>query len=113
MFNFMRKSNKSDELYERDLLLTLREKHSDFRRKLDDEKIEYMEEWMKDRSAREHIYHSTMEERGVEIAEKSADIKALDAKIEAMKENEALRKQILDGKDLEIDRLVKVIASLK
>lgn len=53
----------------------------------------------------EHEFHSTKEERGIELAK-------IEAKIEAMNNIEPTSVYIIENKDKEIERLVKIINSL-
>lgn len=53
----------------------------------------------------EHEYHSTKEERGIELAK-------IEAKIEAMNNIEPTSVYIIENKDKEIERLVTIINSL-
>lgn len=53
----------------------------------------------------EHEYHSTKEERGIELAK-------IEAKLEAMNNIEPTLVDIIENKDKEIERLVTIINSL-
>lgn len=53
----------------------------------------------------EHEYHSTKEERGIELAK-------IEAKLEAMNSIEPTLVDIIENKDKEIERLVMIINSL-
>ena len=60
---------------------------------------------IRDRAEYEHEFHSTKEERGIELAK-------IEAKIEALNSVEPTLVDIIENKDKEIERLVNIINSL-
>ena len=100
------------ELFDRELELYRREKYQKLNEEIENQKLERLKEVAKLEIAchrqlaeYEHEFHSTKEERGIELAK-------LEAKIEYLKENNEAYQTIIANKENEINRLVSVINSL-
>ena len=100
------------ELFDRELELYRREKYQKLNEDIENQKLERLKEVAKLEIAchrqlaeYEHEFHSTKEERGIELAK-------LEAKIEYLKENNEAYQTVLANKENEINRLVLVINSL-
>lgn len=100
------------ELFDRELELYRREKYQKLNEDIENQKLERLKEVAKLEIAchrqlaeYEHEFHSTKEERGIELAK-------LEAKIEYLKENNEAYQTVLANKENEINRLVSVINSL-
>ena len=97
---------------DREVELYRREKMQMVNAEIENEKIKRLKEIAnleiqchKEMAEYEHEYHSTKEERGIELAK-------IEAKIEAMNNIEPTSVYIIENKDKEIERLVKIINSL-
>jgi hypothetical protein len=104
--------NIEKQLFDRELELYRREKYQKLNEDIENQKLERLKEVAKLEIAchrqlaeYEHEFHSTKEERGIELAK-------LEAKIEYLKENNDAYQSILASKENEINRLVAVINSL-
>jgi hypothetical protein len=100
------------ELFDRELELYRREKYQKLNEEIENQKLERLKEVAKLEIAchrqlaqYEHEFHSTKEERGIELAK-------LEAKVEYLKENNEAYQTLLANKENEINRLVSVINSL-
>ena len=100
------------ELFDRELELYRREKYQKLNEEIENQKLERLKEVAKLEIAchrqlaqYEHDFHSTKEERGIELAK-------LEAKVEYLKENNEAYQTVLANKENEINRLVSVINSL-
>ena len=100
------------ELFDRELELYRREKYQKLNEEIENQKLERLKEVAKLEIAchrqlaqYEHDFHSTKEERGIELAK-------LEAKVEYLKENNEAYQTLLANKENEINRLVSVINSL-
>lgn len=100
------------QLFDRELELYRREKYQKLDSDIENQKLERLKEVAKLEIAchrqlaeYEHEFHSTKEERGIELAK-------LEAKIEYLKENNEAYQTIIANKENEINRLVSVINSL-
>ena len=118
MFFRKKKSYKPDqldiekELFDRELELYRREKYQKLNEEIENQKLERLKEVAKLEIAchrqlaqYEHEFHSTKEERGIELAK-------LEAKVEYLKDNNEAYQTIIANKENEINRLVSVINSL-
>lgn len=97
---------------DREVELYRREKMQMVNAEIENEKIKRLKEIAnleiqchKEMAEYEHEYHSTKEERGIELAK-------IEAKIEAMNNIEPTSVYIIENKDKEIERLVTIIGSL-
>jgi hypothetical protein len=100
------------QLFDRELELYRREKYQKLNEDIENQKLERLKEVAKLEIAchrqlaeYEHEFHSTKEERGIELAK-------LEAKVEYLKENNEAYQTLLANKENEINRLVSVINSL-
>ena len=100
------------ELFDRELELYRREKYQKLNEEIENQKLERLKEVAKLEIAchrqlaqYEHEFHSTKEERGIELAK-------LEAKVEYLRENNEAYSTIVANKENEINRLVSVINSL-
>ena len=100
------------ELFDRELELYRREKYQKLNEEIENQKLERLKEVAKLEIAchrqlaqYEHEFHSTKEERGIELAK-------LEAKVEYLKDNNEAYQTIIANKENEINRLVSVINSL-
>lgn len=97
---------------DREVELYRREKMQNVNIDIDNHKIKRLKEIAnlevechKQMAEYEHEFHSTKEERGIELAK-------IEAKIEAMNNIEPTSVYIIENKDKEIERLVTIINSL-
>ena len=100
------------ELFDRELELYRREKYQKLNEDIENQKLKRLKEVAnieiechRQLAQYEHEFHSTKEERGIELAK-------LEAKIEYLKENNEAYQTIIANKENEINRLVSVINSL-
>ena len=100
------------QLFDRELELYRREKYQKLNEEIENQKLERLKEVAKLEIAchrqlaqYEHEFHSTKEERGIELAK-------LEAKVEYLRENNEAYSTIVANKENEINRLVSVINSL-
>lgn len=97
---------------DREVELYRREKMQMVNAEIENEKIKRLKEIAnleiqchKEMAEYEHEYHSTKEERGIELAK-------IEAKIEVLNNVEPTLVDIINSKDAEIERLVTIIGSL-
>ena len=97
---------------DREVELYRREKMQMVNAEIENEKIKRLKEIAnleiqchKEMAEYEHEYHSTKEERGIELAK-------IEAKIEVLNNVEPTLVDIIKNKDAEIERLVTIIGSL-
>jgi len=118
---FRKKKNYNQEqldiekqLFDRELELYRREKYQKLNEEIENEKLKRLKEVAnmeiqchRQLAQYEHDFHSTKEERGIELAK-------LEAKAEILREglNNNSSTAIIEAKDAEINRLVSVINSL-
>ena len=100
------------ELFDRELELYRREKYQKLNEEIENQKLKRLKEVAqleiechRQLAQYEHEFHSTKEERGIELAK-------LEAKVEYLKENNEAYQTVLANKENEINRLVLVINSL-
>jgi len=102
------------QLFDRELELYRREKYQKLNEEIENEKLKRLKEVAnieiqchKQLAEYEHEFHSTKEQRGIELAK-------LEAKAETLREvlNNNSSTAIIEAKDAEINRLVNVINSL-
>ena len=100
------------QLFDRELELYRREKYQKLNEEISNEKIKRLKEVAeleatchRQLAQYEHEFHSTKEERGIELAK-------LEAKVEYLKDNNEAYQTIIANKENEINRLVSVINSL-
>ena len=100
------------ELFDRELELYRREKYQKLNEEIENQKLKRLKEVAnleiechRQLAQYEHEFHSTKEERGIELAK-------LEAKVEYLKENNEAYQTLLANKENEINRLVSVINSL-
>ena len=100
------------ELFDRELELYRREKYQKLNEEIENQKLKRLKEVAnleiechRQLAQYEHEFHSTKEERGIELAK-------LEAKVEYLKENNEAYQTVLANKENEINRLVSVINSL-
>ena len=100
------------QLFDRELELYRREKYQKLNEEIENSKIKRLKQVAEIEIAchrqlaqYEHEFHSTKEERGIELAK-------LEAKVEYLKENNEAYQTIIANKENEINRLVSVINSL-
>jgi len=102
------------QLFDRELELYRREKYQKLNEEIENEKLKRLKEVAnieiqchKQLAEYEHEFHSTKEQRGIELAK-------LEAKVETLREvlNNNSSTAIIEAKDAEINRLVNVINSL-
>ena len=118
MFFRKKKSYKPDqldiekELFDRELELYRKEKYQKLNEEIENQKLKRLKEVAqleiechRQLAQYEHEFHSTKEERGIELAK-------LEAKVEYLKENNEAYQTIIANKENEINRLVSVINSL-
>lgn len=99
-------------LFDRELALYRSEKYQKLNEEIENKKLSRLKEVAqleiechRQLAQYEHEFHSTKEERGIELAK-------LEAKVEYLKENNEAYQTIIANKDNEINRLVSVINSL-
>ena len=102
------------QLFDRELELYRKEKYQKLNEEIENEKLKRLKEVAnieiqchKQLAEYEHEFHSTKEQRGIELAK-------LEAKAETLREvlNNNSSTAIIEAKDAEINRLVNVINSL-
>jgi uncharacterized metal-binding protein YceD (DUF177 family) len=100
------------QLFDRELELYRREKYQKLNEEIENSKLKRLKEVAEMELAchrqlaqYEHDFHSTKEERGIELAK-------LEAKVEYLKDNNEAYQTIIANKENEINRLVSVINSL-
>jgi hypothetical protein len=99
-------------IIDREIELYRREKHNQVDNEIETHKVKRLKEVVEmekqchiQLAEYEHEFHSTKEERGIELAK-------IEAKIEVLNSIEPTFIDIIDNKDKEIERLVAIINSL-